>query len=187
MFNAIKKISMFLLFITVLLWLVAPSLAQDSSPAIIVLPEGTPPPEFAIESILKSLYAIAYLPFAGALVEILTQAVKPLPFLKNVRSSVLVFFWTVAVWLAYLAAQHIGYGSQFPDAISAITTIAAMILGVQLTPQAAGWFFNINQTANPGVLGYSRTPTMAGVAATAYKPTVPVTETFADGDLRSNG
>jgi len=181
-----KRVSLFLLFIVALLWLVSPTLAQDSSPAIIVLPEGTPPPEFALEGVLKSIYALIYLPFAGALVQMLTQAVKPLPFLKNVRASVIVFFWTGAVWVVYVVVIQLGYGDQFPNIVSAATTIGAVILGVQFTPQAAGYFHKKNEKANPGVLGYSRTPSMASIAATAYKP-VPVTETFIDGDLRSDG
>lgn len=174
-----------LVAIAVLLTVVMPVVAQNGEePQVpdtaIVLPEGTPPPEFALEGIIKSIYSLIYLPFAGAFVHILTQASKPLPFLKNVRASVLVFFWTGVVWVVYIIVVQLGYGDQFQNVISVLTTIGAMALGIQFTPQAAQYFYEKNQKANPGVLGYNRPPTMERVAVALY--TTPTNPNL-DGDL----
>lgn len=162
MFNLYNRFFvMALVAIAVLLTVVMPIVAQEEpEPQVpdtaIVLPEGTPPPEFALEGILKSVYSIIYLPFAGAFVQILAQFTKPIPFLKNVRASVIVFFWTGVVWVVYVIVLQLGYGNQFQDVVSILTTIGAMVVGIQFTPQVAQYYFNKNQTANPGVLGYSR-------------------------------
>lgn len=183
MFNLFNRTFVIaLVAIIVLLTVVIPVVAQSDSegeaPAI-VLPEGTPPPEFALEGIIKSVYSLIYLPFAGAFVHILTQASKPLPFLKHVRASVLVFFWTGVVWVVYIIVVQLGYGDQFQNVISVLTTIGAMALGIQFTPRAAQYFYEKNQKANPGVLGYSRPPTMERVP--------PPTRVLADGSIFTDG
>lgn len=176
MLNPYKRFFvMALVAIVVLLTVVMPIVAQEEpepeTPApdtVIVLPDGTPPPEFAFEGIVKAIYSIIYLPFAGAFVQILTQVTKPLPFLKNVRASVIVFVWTGVVWIVYVIVVQLGYGDQFQNVISILTTIGAMAIGIQFTPQVAQYFYTKNQTANPGVLGYSRPLRMEQVATTMY-------------------
>lgn len=179
MFNIYNRFFvMALVAIIVLLTVVMPIVAQEDTepevPAtdtIIVLPEGTPPPEFAFEGIIKGIYSLIYLPFAGAFVQILTQVTKPIPFLKNVRASVIVFFWTGVVWVVYVIVLQLGYGDQFQNVISILTTVGAMAIGIQFTPQVAQYYFNKNQTANPGVLGYSR-PERVSPGVVRYDGTV---------------
>jgi hypothetical protein len=186
MFNTIKKITMLMLFIVALLWIVVPTLAQQSQ-TVIVMPEGTPPVATILENIVLLVYNATYLPFAAGMVLVATAFSKRIPFLKSVSSSVLSLWWTVLLWAIWIVATQAGFGGLFENLLTGLTTIGAAMLGITLTPMAAGKLYETANAQRVAIIGYKRPLTMTDAAAMAYKPTVPVTEAFVDGDLSSNG
>lgn len=179
MFKIIKNLSLFMLFIAVLLWVISPALAQDTS-ATIVLPNGALPVETIWENIVRLIYNATFLPFAAGMVIVATALTKRIPFLKSVSSNVFSLWWTVLIWAIWIFATQVGFGGQFESLIAGLTTIGAAMLGIIITPIAAGKLYQSANAQGVAIIGYSRTPTMSGVAATMYKPT-PIAETALHG------
>jgi hypothetical protein len=180
-----KRVSLFMLFIVALLWLIAPALAQDSSPAIIVLPEGTPSFEVAAEGIIAIVYTVISQPFLAPLVVLLVAVSKRAAFLKRFSDQSLNFVWSAILFGAWVFATKLGIAAQFETGIAALTalltTVGTYVLGLTLTSVSSSKFYQQAKAQGVAVLGYSRSSVVS-----AAKPT-HIAEAFTDGDLRSNG
>lgn len=138
---------------------VAGETAEDG---ILIVPDGVETAdavEQQLETVARNLFSLlwsaAYIPFAAPLVTVLTALSKRLPF--NISSPVYVFFWTVVLWAIYLGATHIGYANQFESIVTGLATLGATLLGLTLTPVAAGGIYQYANKHNVAVVGKANT------------------------------
>jgi hypothetical protein len=113
-----------------------------------------------VETLARGLFTLlwntAYIPFAAPLVLVLTALSKRLPL--KISSPTYVFFWTVITWALYLAATHIGYANQFESVVTSLATLGATMLGLTITPVAAGGLYKYANKNNVALIGKSNTP-----------------------------
>lgn len=139
--------------VVLLLVVIAPAFAQETT---IVLPAGTPPVETIAESLVRLIYNATYLPFAAGMVVVATAFSKRIAFLKSVSSSVMSLWWTVLLWAIWVIATQAGFGGQFETLIAGLTTIGSMMLGITLTPIAAGKLYQSAKAQDVAIIGRSR-------------------------------
>ena len=132
------------------LFLTAPVFAQDGA---IVMANGTPPIDSIAENLVRLIYDATYLPFAAGMVVVATAFSKQIPLLNRAESSVHSLLWTVVLWSAWVGANQIGYGGQFESVITGLTTIGAAMLGITLTPMAAGKVYDTAKAQKVALLG----------------------------------
>ena len=158
-----------LLLVLLLTLLVLPVLAQDSQPVIV--PYGSSLVSLQLEELAHNFFGLlwnaAFLPFAAPLVMLLTALVKrimaPLPQRFQISSNVLVFSWTVLIWLLYVGATEFGYANQFESVVTSLGTVGGTILGMTLTPAAAGLVYQHARVQGVPILGYSRGPSASSI------------------------
>jgi hypothetical protein len=132
--------------------------------------------ETVFTNLFKLLWNAAYLPFAVPMVTVLVALSKRV--FTSVSSPTLVIFWTVVIWLLFLAATQLGYENQFETAITSLATLGATFLGITLTPALAGVMYDYAKANEVAIIGYSRT-TLASApnSSSAKKILSPIVET----------
>lgn len=116
-----------------------PAIAQDETPtpertpivtetpAPVEPTEPAPELETAFERIITLVNDVSFLPWAAALVLLLTQLTKRyIP----VSPAVLALGFQVVIWAVYAVANHYGFGQNVQDYVAAITRIIEAILTV---------------------------------------------------------
>jgi len=91
-------------------------------------PAPVPELETAFERIVGLINDISFLPWASALVLLLTQLVKR--FVTSVRPVVIAMAIQVVIWIAYAVANHFGYGQNIQLSVEALTKIIEAILTI---------------------------------------------------------
>ncbi|MDQ7034332.1 MAG: hypothetical protein Q9P01_05705 [Anaerolineae bacterium] len=152
-------------FVAVLMVLVVPTFAQDTT---IVVPNGAPPVETIAESLIRLIYNATFLPFAAGMVTVATAFTKRIGFLKRTSSSILSLWWTVLLWAIWIIATQAGFGGQFENLITGLTTIGAAMLGITLTPMAAGKIYQSAKSQNVAIIGHSRKRTLSRITDEIY-------------------
>lgn len=108
-----------------------------------------------LELFVKLLADGTFILVAAPLVVALTAIFKRfLP--DNISSAVLALVFQVIVWIAYVVAVQLGYGSQFDSWISTITTIVVAIAGLVGSSFLATRAYNYAADREVPLFGYSR-------------------------------
>jgi len=137
----------------------------------------TPNPALAafLELFVKLLADGTFLPVAAGLVVALTAIFKRfLP--DNISSAVLALVFQVIVWIAYVVAVQLGYGSQFDTWISTITTIVVAIAGLVGSSFLATRAYVYASDREVPLFGYSRASRRLAQKAKMLAETLPNAE-----------
>lgn len=151
-----RKLLSVMSIVIVMLLVVTPILAQSEVPPTTSPEEGTL--TAALELIIKAIANATFIPVAAGLVVALTGIAKHfIP--TTVPAGAIALTFQVILWVAWVAALHFGYGSQFESLIQTFTTIAVAVAGLIGSTIVATRTHNAAAANNVPLAGFKRTET----------------------------
>jgi len=88
-----------------------------------------------LESLARLINDVSFIPWAAALVLLLTQVVKR--FVPQIAPAAVALALQVIVWVLYAIANHFGYGQNVQDIVTVVTNLVNALLPI-LPPMLLG-------------------------------------------------
>ncbi len=104
----------------------------------------------------QAIMALGAAPFVSSMTQITKRAGAHLsiPLVENTSSNVIVFAWSVIVWLGAVVADQLGMIDLYK---SALPTVGSVIVGVFASQFGANKTFSVASKNNLAFFGWSRT------------------------------
>lgn len=162
-------LNLFILF--AVLFLVVPAIHAQGD---VVVPFGSGGLDMLFHDIAQGLavqFAKVIVPFAGPMIALLVNLLKPITNMNFkvfgkpafIHANVLSFALSVIVGIGFMIFTEMGYGGQFETVVSTISTVSAAILSIMGTQVVASATYKVAKAQAIPIIGYSRIKTPAVV------------------------